>query len=92
MLTTIYKAATDVTALPVGNVVINAELDSGHLGTFFAKNGGKYGDVAAALFDWVFRGDAKGKARWTDPKSPNSLVSQNWKVSSRNTDKITVKA
>jgi hypothetical protein len=62
------------------------------LGTFFAKNGGKYGDAAASLFDWVYRGDAKSKARWTDPKSPNSLVSLNWNISSRNTDKIKVLA
>jgi hypothetical protein len=62
------------------------------LGTFFAKNGGKYGDATGALFDWVFRGDSKAKAMWTDPKSPKSLVSQNWKIVSRNTDKIKVNA
>ncbi|KAF2664700.1 hypothetical protein BT63DRAFT_464788 [Microthyrium microscopicum] len=86
------NAKSDYPALPAENVVINAELQSGHLGTFFGKDGGKYGDAVAALFDWVFRGDAKAKAQWTDPKSPGSLISQNWNVTMRNTDKIKVKA
>jgi hypothetical protein len=51
------------------------------MGTFFGKNGGKYGKASVALFEWFFRGDAKGKAMWTDPKSPGSLVSQNWNIS-----------
>jgi len=55
-------------------------------GTFFAKNGGKYGEVSVALFNWVFRGDIAGKAMWTDPNSSGSMASKGWNVTYRNFD------
>jgi hypothetical protein len=55
-------------------------------GTFFAKNGGKYGEASVALFNWVFRGDEKGKAKWTDPTSAGSMISKGWNVTYRNFD------
>lgn len=70
--------------LPMSLPVYRADLNSGHLGTFFAKNGGKYGEASVALFNWVFRGDENGKRKWTDPKSQGSLSSQGWNVTWRN--------
>jgi hypothetical protein len=62
------------------NGVIKASLDSGHMGTFFGKHGGKYGTASVALFEWMFRNNATAKAMWTDPQSPGSLISQKWNV------------
>jgi hypothetical protein len=55
-----------------------------HGGTLFGLNGGKFGKATVAFLEWNFRGDAKSKAMILDPKSPESLVSQNWTVSAKN--------
>jgi hypothetical protein len=55
-------------------------LDAGHGGTYFAKNGGKFGKATVALLEWQFRGDEKWKAIALDAKAPGSLVLDNWKI------------
>jgi hypothetical protein len=54
------------------------------MGTFFGKNGGKYGKASVDLFEWQFRNDQAAKARWLDPKSAGSLVSQKFNVTTKN--------
>jgi hypothetical protein len=60
-----------------------ANLDTGHGGTLFGLNGGKFGIAVKSFLQWQFRGDDKLKAVCLDPKSPQSLVSQNWNVSAK---------
>ncbi|KAF2397178.1 hypothetical protein EJ06DRAFT_461085, partial [Trichodelitschia bisporula] len=60
-----------------------ANLDTGHGGTLFAKNGGKFGKAVSSFLEWTFRGDQKSKAICLDPKAPGSLVSENWNVSAK---------
>jgi hypothetical protein len=66
--------------LPQGLPAFKASLNLGHMGIFFTKQGGKYGKASVALFEWVFRGNQQGKAMWTDPKSPGSMVAEGWNV------------
>lgn len=61
-----------------------ASLDTGHGSTFAATNGGKAAKAAVAYLQWQFRGDEKAKATCLDPKSPASLVSDNWTVDFKN--------
>jgi hypothetical protein len=46
-------------------------------------NGGKFGKAVLAFLEWNFRGDEKSKAICLDPKSPGSLVSDNWNVTAK---------
>lgn len=63
---------------------LKASLDTGHGGTFAAENGGKFGKAAVAYLQWQFRGNETAKAVILDPKSPRSLVSENWTVDFKN--------
>ncbi|KAE9994573.1 hypothetical protein EG327_008086 [Venturia inaequalis] len=70
----------DYPLLPEGLPSVKVSLDSGHMGTYGATGGGKFGKAAVAFFEWQFRGDAKAKAKFTDPASEGSLVKDNWNV------------
>ncbi|QDS75397.1 hypothetical protein FKW77_002950 [Venturia effusa] len=78
------NSESDYEMLPAGLPAFKASLDSGHMGTFFTKQGGKYGKTSVALFEWFFRGDQKYKAMWTDPGSSGSMVSEKWNVTYKN--------
>lgn len=78
------NSEADYQMLPDGLPAFKASLDSGHMGTFFTKQGGKYGKTSVALFEWFFRGDQKGKAMWADPASVGSMVSEKWNVTHKN--------
>jgi len=70
----------DYPLLPAGLPAVKCSLDSGHMGTYMATGGGKFGKAAVAYFEWQFRDDAKSKLKFTDPKSEGSLVKDNWNV------------
>jgi hypothetical protein len=74
----------DYESLPPSLPAYKASLNSGHMGTFFTKNGGKYGKVSVALLEWMFRNNQTGKAMWTEPASPGSMVSEGWNVTYKN--------
>jgi len=46
----------DYAVLPAGLPALWASLDTGHAGTYFAKNGGKDAQAAVAFLEWMFRG------------------------------------
>lgn len=71
---------SDYPLLPEGLPSVKVSLDSGHMGTYGSTGGGKFGKAAVAFFEWQFRGDAKAKAKFTDPASEGSLVKDNWNV------------
>lgn len=79
----LVKGQEDYARLPQGLPAFMANLDTGHLGTFFAPNGGKTGEAAVAYLEWQFRNDAKAK-EYAIGKGPRSLVSQNWQVTFKN--------
>ncbi|KAK0717650.1 hypothetical protein B0T26DRAFT_740940 [Lasiosphaeria miniovina] len=78
------NAEKDYKLLPAGLPAYKASLDTGHGSTFAAANGGKAAKAAVAYLDWQYRSDDKAKARLLDPKSPGSLVSENWTVEYKN--------
>ncbi|KAE9378840.1 hypothetical protein N431DRAFT_460164 [Stipitochalara longipes BDJ] len=74
----------DYGLLPTGLPAYWASLDTGHLGTYAATNGGKFGKAAVSYLQWQFRGNATSKAICQDPKAPGSLVADNWNVTYKN--------
>jgi hypothetical protein len=70
--------------LPKGLPAFKASLDTGHVGTYFGKNGGKFAKAAVAYFNWQFKDDAKSKAICTQRTAPASLVSEHWNVTFKN--------
>ena len=80
----LIQANKDYDLLPNGLPAYKASLDTGHMGTFFAKNGGKSGKAAVNFLEWRFRGSEKGKAVLFDSKSPGSLASDHWNVTFKN--------
>jgi hypothetical protein len=67
---------TDYDVLKVDKFKVH--LDTGHSGSYGDSNGGKFGKAVLSFLNWQFKGDQKEKLRWSDPKSPNSFVSQGW--------------
>jgi dienelactone hydrolase len=82
--TWITQAEKDYPLLPEGLPSYKASLDTGHLGTYWAPNGGKSAKAAVAYLQWQFRDDPKSKAICLDSKAEGSLVSDNWKVVYKN--------
>jgi hypothetical protein len=72
----------DYKNLPEGLPALKASLDTGHMGTFFDKQGGKFGKAAVAYFNWVMKGDQKAKAMFMDPQS--DLKKDGWSIEHKN--------
>jgi len=77
-------AMLDWKALPPKLPAMFASLDTGHGGTYSATNGGKFGRAAVAFLEWQFRNVSAAKSMFMDPTSKDSLVNNNWNVTSRN--------
>ncbi|KAF2666245.1 hypothetical protein BT63DRAFT_447997 [Microthyrium microscopicum] len=73
----------DYSLLNAGLPAFKASLDTGHDGTYWSANGGKFGKAAVAYLQWQLRGDAKSKA-YCLGKGAGSLVGDNWNVTSKN--------
>jgi hypothetical protein len=63
---------------------MKAELDTGHMGTYWSDGGGKFGKAAVAFFEWQFRGDEKAKLKFTNPILEGSLVTDKWNMTYKN--------
>jgi hypothetical protein len=63
---------------------VKCSLDTGHMGTYGATGGGKFGKAAVAYFEWQFRDDSKAKLKFTNPNSEGSLAKDNWTVALKN--------
>jgi hypothetical protein len=55
------------------------------MGTYGAPNGGKFAKAVVAFLDWQFRGNETAKQRFVNPKAPDSLVSDRWNVTMKDT-------
>jgi hypothetical protein len=60
----------DYMELPASLPVLKGNIDSGHTGTFWDKQGGSYAKAATAWLQWSLNGDAKAKALFFDANSP----------------------
>jgi hypothetical protein len=60
--------------------VFKANLDAGHGGIYFTKNGGKFGRAVVAFLEWQFRNDLKSKQIYTQPSFSGILESDKWEV------------
>jgi hypothetical protein len=78
------KGSKDYALLNPSVPALFASLDTGHMGTYFAPGGGKFGKAAVAFLEWQLRGNSTAKSIVMDPKSPGSLVQDKWNVTSRN--------
>jgi hypothetical protein len=57
---------------------VMANLDTGHMGAFMDKNGGKIGKAVVAYLKFFFKDDAEAKKLIFDPQS--ALVKDGWKI------------
>ncbi|KAF2397321.1 hypothetical protein EJ06DRAFT_514695 [Trichodelitschia bisporula] len=78
------NAEADYRALPEGLPAFKASLDTGHAGTLFSRNGGKYGKAAVEYLQWRVRGISRAKDACLRPDSPGSLVGDGWRVGFKN--------
>lgn len=60
---------------------MKANLDAGHLGTYFAKNGGKFGKIAVAFFKATMKNDHLSKQMFA---STGHFTGDKWEVVTRN--------
>jgi hypothetical protein len=56
-----------------------ASLDTGHMATYAAPNGGKFAKAAVQFLQWQFRGDAKAKEYCME-----GIKKDNWNVKYKN--------
>jgi hypothetical protein len=68
--------------LPEGLPALKANLDTGHLGTYGAPAGGKFGKAAVAYLKWVLKGDEESKKLFQNKDSV--LYKDNWNITFKN--------
>jgi hypothetical protein len=83
-LSLLLQSASDYGLLPATLPAFRASLDTGHLGTYSATNGGKFGKAVTAYLEWQFRANTTAKAILMDPTSAGSLVADKWNVTYKN--------
>jgi hypothetical protein len=76
------QAERDFVSLPKGLKVVKANIDAGHLGTYWDLNGGKFGKAIVEYLKWVFKDDQSSKKLFLDPNS--QLVKDGWNISTKN--------
>jgi hypothetical protein len=57
-------------------------LDTGHMGTYYEKRGGKFSKAAVVYWKWVLKGDQASKQLILGEKSP--FFAEGWNVTSKN--------
>jgi hypothetical protein len=80
----LIKGEKDYKDLPKGIPVIKVSLDTGHMGTYFQRNGGKFGKAAVAYFNAVLKGDERAKAMFSSNTNDSPLVKDGWTIASKN--------
>jgi hypothetical protein len=64
--------------------VLVANSESGHLGTYYQKQGGKMGKVAVAFLKWRFRGDQEAKKLFCDATADSQFIKWGFDIRSKN--------
>jgi hypothetical protein len=78
----LFKAERDWVNFPKTLPVVKANIDTGHLGTYWSPNAGQFGKITVAYLKWVLKGDQDAKKLFLEPKSP--FVEAGWNISTRN--------
>ena len=73
----------DYKDLPKHLPAVKVTLDTGHIGTYAQRNGGKYAKAAVEFFKLVLKDDHKAKAAFGE-KSASVLAKDGWEVDSKN--------
>jgi hypothetical protein len=77
------KGERDYKNIPAKIPAIKANLDVGHIGTFFSKQGGKFGKAAVAFFEWQLKGDQGAEKLFADAAN-SPLIKDGWKIETKN--------
>jgi len=68
--------------MPAKISTVKLNLDVGHGGTYYEKQGGKFGKAAVSFFNWQMKGDkAAGQQFLNTATSP--LTKDGWKIQSK---------
>ena len=68
--------------MPKNVPLVKANLDTGHMGAFMDKYGGKSAKIGVAYLKWRLKGDEQSKKRFLDPAS--DLIKDGWQIESKN--------
>ncbi|KAF2664655.1 hypothetical protein BT63DRAFT_460147 [Microthyrium microscopicum] len=72
----------DYYSLLPGLRAVKASLPTGHLGTFYDHNGGKYAKLMVSYMNWITKGDNRARSLFLNPDS--QLVKDGWSITSKN--------
>lgn len=73
----------DYKNMPAKIPVLIANDDSGHAGTYMKPQGGSYGKIATAFFQWQLKGDKSKEVDFLNP-AKTSFAKAGWKIESKN--------
>lgn len=68
----------DFTEIPAALPAIKSVLQTGHMGTYFEVQGGKFGVISVAFWKWQLQADQASKALFFNTSSV--LYKDNWKI------------
>jgi hypothetical protein len=68
--------------MPAKIPLVKLNLDVGHGGTYYDKQGGKFGKAAVAFFNWQMKGDKSAEGQFLNPAT-STLAQDGWKIESR---------
>jgi hypothetical protein len=84
MLLIYLQGTRDYNELPEGLKSMKAVLDTGHMGTYFQRNGGKFAKAAVAYFNWVLKDDHEAGRMFVSGHNSSTLIKDGWSVTSKN--------
>ena len=84
MLLIHLQGTQDYKELPEGLKSVKAVLDTGHMGTYFQRNGGKFAKAAVAYFKWVLKDDHEARRMFVGENNSSALVKDGWSVTFKN--------
>jgi hypothetical protein len=61
---------------------VMANLDVGHMATYYELQGGQFGKAAVAFYDWQMKGDARAGEKFLNPAS-SPLTKDGWRIESK---------
>jgi len=73
--------------MPAKIPVFMANDDSGHGGTYAHLQGGSYGKIATAFFQWQLKGNQSRAGEFLNPAA-SSFAKSGWKLESKNWNKV----
>jgi hypothetical protein len=78
------QGESDYRDLPHGLPAVKAIIDSGHMGTYTQRNGGKYAKAAVEYFKLVLKNDQRAKSMLVGEKKNSVLIKDGWEITAKN--------